>query len=88
MQIALELFRSTLDVALEVLQFMMFFRAIFSWFPGLSDSPVGEFLFTVTEWVIMPVRALFDRLGWNNMMMIDVPFFVTFIILSIAGSII
>ena len=81
------LLRSTILVALEVLQFMMFFRAIFSWFPNLSDSPVGVFLFTVTEWVITPVRVLFDRMGWGNSMMIDIPFFVTFIFLSIVSSI-
>lgn len=87
MQIFLALFRSTLDTLLDILQYMMFFRALISWFPGLSESSVGVFLYTVTEWLIIPVRALFDRCGWNNMMMIDVPFFVTFIILSIVGSI-
>lgn len=78
--------RCTVGLALEVLQFMMLARAIFSWFPNLSDSSLGDFLFTVTEWFITPVRALFDKFGWGNGMMFDMPFFVTFILLSIIGS--
>ncbi len=87
MQAALSIFLMTLRTSVEVLQFMMFLRAVMSWLPALSDSSPAEFLFTVTEWVIMPVRSLFDYFGKGNGMMIDIPFFVTFLLLSIIGSI-
>ena len=80
-------FKATVGLLLDVLMIMMFLRAIFSWFPGLSDSAFGEFLFTVTEWVITPVRALFELLHIDNAMVIDMPFFVTFIILSVVSNI-
>ena len=83
----LYLLRFTVGLFLDVLQFMMFARAIISWLPDLSDSRLGDFLFTVTEWVITPVRTLFDRMGWGMNMMIDIPFFVTFILLSVIGSV-
>ncbi len=73
---------------MDALQLMMFLRAVISWFPQLSDSPVAEFLFTVTEWVIMPVRTVFDYFGKGRGMIIDIPFFVTFLLLSIISSII
>ncbi|MBO4950070.1 MAG: YggT family protein [Clostridia bacterium] len=83
----LAVLRYTVSLFLEVLQFMMLARAVFSWFPNLSDSALGDFLFTVTEWVITPVRMLFDKMGWGMNMMIDIPFFVTFILLSVLGSV-
>ena len=73
---------STVGLFLDVLQLMMFARAIASWIPSLSESALGEFLFTVTEWVIAPVRSLFDKLGFGTNMIIDIPFFVTFILIS------
>ena len=66
---------------------MMLARAIFSWFPNLSESAFGDFLFTVTEWVITPVRVAFDKFGIGMNMMIDIPFFVTFILLSVLASV-
>lgn len=83
----LAVLRYTVSLFLEVLQFMMLARAVFSWFPNLSDSALGDFLFTVTEWVITPVRMLFDKMGWGMNMIIDIPFFVTFILLSVLGSV-
>ena len=44
-------------LALNVLLFLMFARALASWLPDVADSAFGEFLYTVTEWVIYPVRA-------------------------------
>ena len=78
----------TVSLALDVLMTMMFLRAVVSWLPGLSQTRLGEFLYTVTEWVILPVRALFDKMNWNVPFMFDIPFFVTFILLSIVSSII
>ncbi len=77
---------ATIGLILDVLMLMMFLRAVTSWFPGTSETPFGEFLFTVTEWVITPVRALFDAFNLNAPMIIDIPFFVTFIILSVVSS--
>ena len=79
----LAVIQRTVGLFLDVLQFMMFARAITSWIPSLAESAVGEFLFTVTEWVIAPVRAIFDKLGFGGNMIIDIPFFVTFILISV-----
>ena len=85
MQIAFALLRSTIGLIVEIMRFMMFARAIISWIPNLSESRIADFLFTVTEFIITPVRVLFDKMGWNNPMMIDIPFFVTFIFLTVVG---
>ena len=80
-------FVSTISLALDILMFLMFLRAVISWFPNLAETSFGNFLYTVTEWVIMPVRGLFEMMGLDRPSVIDVPFFVTFILLSIVSSI-
>ena len=87
MSLFITLLRSTVSLFIEVLQLMMLARAIFSWFPNLSDSVLGDFLFTVTEWFIIPVMALFDKFGWGQNMMLDIPFFVTYMLLFMIGSV-
>ena len=87
MPIVLSVIQLTVSLLLDVLQFMMFARAIVSWFPNLSETAFGEFLYTVTEWMILPVRAVFDKFGWNGNMIFDMPFMVTFLILSVVGII-
>ena len=76
-----------MGLILDALMLFMFLRAILSWIPGAADNALGTFLFTVTELLISPVRAIFDALGINTAFPIDIPFFVTFIVLSILGSI-
>lgn len=80
--------QNLVSLLLEVLTTLMFLRAILSWLPQFSGTRFAEFLYTITEWVILPVRTLFDKMNWNVPMMIDIPFFVTFLILSIVSGII
>ena len=77
----------TVRALVGVLEFLMLARAILSWLPVGEDSPVENFLYTVTEPVIMPVRSLCERFGWFDGLPIDMPFFITFIILSVLGAI-
>ncbi len=77
----------TVGLVLDVLLLLMFLRAIVSWFPDISGSRFADFLFTVTEWVIMPFRNLFDAMNWKPMLPIDIPYFVAFVVLSIVRNI-
>ena len=74
---------STVRIIIAVLQFLMLARAILSWRPIEDDNPIVSFLYGVTEPVIMPVRAVLDRLGLFEGMPIDMSFFITFILLSV-----
>ena len=46
-----------------------------------------DFLALITEPVIMPLRLLFERMGWFEDSMIDVPFMLTFILLLIVETV-
>ncbi|MBO6053832.1 MAG: YggT family protein [Clostridia bacterium] len=78
---------TTVRAVLIVLELLMLARALVSWLPLEEGSPVENFLFAVTEPVIMPVRALFDAFGWFEGLPIDVAFFVTFLLLSILSAV-
>ena len=72
----------TLSFLLSTLQFLMLARAIMSWFPISEDNIILNFLYAITEPVIMPVRMLLEKFGWFEGLPIDMSFFFTFILLS------
>lgn len=74
---------TTVRFLVIALQFLMMARAILSWLPMDEDNPVVSFLYSVTEPVIAPVRAIIERFGWFEGLPIDMSFFITFILLSI-----
>ena len=72
----------TLSFLLSTLQFLMLARAIMSWFPISEDNIILNFLYAITEPVIMPVRMLLEKFGWFEGLPIDMSFFFTIILLS------
>ncbi len=68
---------------LLILQGCMLLRAILSWFPISEDNPFLLFVQMVTEPIIAPIRALFDRLGWFRDFPIDVSFIAAYFLLMI-----
>lgn len=81
MDILVEVVRTTADILISVIQTAMFVRAIMSWFP-IGEGRFSTFLYAITEPVIYPVRALFEKMNWGVGLPIDIPFFVTFLLLS------
>ncbi|MBQ8577946.1 MAG: YggT family protein [Clostridia bacterium] len=65
------------------LQLLMFIRAILSWLPMLEDNALTDFVYSVTEVVIYPVRCLVERSELLASMPIDISFFITFVLLSL-----
>lgn len=76
----------TVDAILMALQIAMFIRAILSWFMEDGENKFSAFLYAVTEPVIMPIRILCDRKGWFQDLPLDVPFFITYILLAMISA--
>ena len=85
MEYFLFVIKTVIYTAIGALQMAMFARAILSWFPGTFDK-LEEFLYTVTEPFIEPVRQLLDRFEIGTGLPIDISFFITFILLSFIQS--
>ena len=77
--------KAVIYTAIGALQMAMFARAILSWFPGVGGR-FEEFLYTITEPFIEPVRMLLDRFESIAGLPIDISFLVTFILLSLIQS--
>lgn len=73
---------SILQYALTAIQLAMFLRMIFSWFP-MEPNNFTELLYTITEPIVYPFRALFARLNLFQNLPIDVAFTAAWFFLMI-----
>ena len=87
MDLVVSLLIGTVQALLSVVQLCFLVRAILSWLPLSDDNPLITFTAMVTEPIILPVRALFDRFGWFRDFPLDMPFFVAFILVNLVGSV-
>lgn len=65
----------------EIYVLILFVRAIMSWFPYSSNSPLNGFrrvIFVITEPVLAPFRRLIPPIG-----MIDISFLVAMIVVQL-----
>ncbi|MEE1116509.1 MAG: YggT family protein [Clostridia bacterium] len=81
MHVVIYVVMQTVIVFLEVLQFAMLIRAIISWLP-IGEGKFADFLYAFTEPVIIPIRMLFDKMGWFQNSPLDISFMVTYLLLS------
>lgn len=77
------------NVIITVLHVAMFVRAILSWFVDpMNEGKFSSFLYMLTEPVIAPVRALCAKMHWFEGMPLDVPFLITWLLLTLIQSVI
>jgi YggT family protein len=66
-----------------VLTLLIIARALMSWFPNIDyRNPVVEFLVTVTEPILAPIRSVMPRLGF-----LDLTPMVAIILINVIGQI-
>lgn len=70
---------------LSALEIAFLARAIMSWFTDESNK-ILYFLIALTEPVIFPVRALCEKFGWFEGLPLDIPFILTYVIISMLGA--
>ena len=76
------LFTSIIDVFISLTLFMMLVRVVLSWLPISEDNAIDEFVYVVTEPFIIPIRIIFDRFNILNGLPIDIPFLVSYVLLT------
>ncbi|MBE6604141.1 MAG: hypothetical protein E7639_00340 [Ruminococcaceae bacterium] len=82
MHIFVALLIGTVRALLTFLRLCFLVRAVLSFLPVDEQNPIARFTALVTEPVIAPIRALFDRLGWFQSSVLDAPFFAAFMVIS------
>ena len=82
MQGILYLLIASVRLILSAWYLLFIISAVLSWLPDI-DNAFTDFVFSVTEPVLAPIRDLFDRLGVSSALPIDLSFLVVIILLSI-----
>ena len=82
MQSILYLLIVSVRLILMVWYLLFIVSAVLSWLPDI-DNAFTDFVFSVTEPVLAPIRDLFDRLGVSSALPIDLSFLAVIIHLSI-----
>lgn len=86
MNLAATLILNTVQAILMLMQVCMLIRAFLSWLPIQDDNPFVMIVTMVTEPLIAPIRAFFDRMGWFRNSPIDISFLVGVILLSLVST--
>lgn len=87
MEIVIYLLGRIFYYLLAALELLMFVRAILSWFPAAPEGRLSDFIFSVTETVVTPMRLLLDRFSWTRRVPVDLSFFGTFLVIILLQSI-
>lgn len=66
---------------LDIISAAMLIRAIMSLFT--DGNSVYNFVYNMTEPIIMPVRKIFYKLDLESGIPIDIPFLITYILISV-----
>lgn len=82
MAMAVWVIKNIVIIFLTAVQFAMLARAILSWFP-MDSNKFTDFLYTVTEPFIYPVRMLFQKMNWFSGLPIDMAFFVSYLLITV-----
>ena len=86
MDLVVTLLKGSVHALFFILEICFLIRAVLSWFPVREDNPILAFVAMVTEPIIAPVRALFDRMGWFRNLPIDISFFVSYLLLMLVQA--
>lgn len=77
------------NVIITVLHLAMLVRAILSWFVDpMNEGKLTSFLFMLTEPLIAPIRALCDKMHWFEGIPVDIPFLITWMLLTLLQTVI
>lgn len=70
------------DLLFTALSVAMLIRAVTSWFPGIRGSWL-DFIYTVTEFVVAPVRALLEKFDFFRNSPIDLSFTIAYVLIIV-----
>jgi len=68
---------------LRVYELLFIVRAIMSWFPQLQGNAFSNFLHTVTEPILDPIRRLLQKIPGISDMPIDFSVLVAFLLIDV-----
>lgn len=79
----MQILRNFVMAVIRVYDFLLIARAISSWLPVDLSNPIVNFLYTVTEPVLAPVRNLLFKIPFFRSCPIDFSLLVVFLLFEV-----
>ncbi len=73
---------SSLQMLLQIINFLILARVIISWLPIDRGNPIIQFLYQITEPILEPVRTLLEKSSIGGNMMMDFSPFIVLILID------
>lgn len=67
----------------QLLEVLLFVRAIMSWFPNFSQSKIASFVYFTTEPILAPVRSMLMRISALRNMPVDFSIIAAYLLIEI-----
>lgn len=77
-----------IDILFNVIEFAILARVIISWIPVARDNRIIQFLYTITEPILAPIRSLIERSAFGRNMMFDISPIIAFLLIGIVRNIV
>lgn len=71
----------------RIYYFILLARIFMSWIPGLSENPIGQMIYQVTEPVLAPIRGVLQQFLPPSMGMMDFSPIVVIILMNVLQGI-
>lgn len=84
----INMIRGFFGALLRVYELLFIARALLSWFPGANTGGIGEFLYSVTEPLLAPIRQVLWKIPFLQGIPIDFSVLVAYILIDVIRSII
>ena len=88
MDLFVSILAATVEALLYTLDVCMLIRAVLSFLPISDDNVFLLFVTMVTEPIVAPVRALFEKMDWFQNTPIEVSFFVAYLLLTAVSTVV
>ena len=84
----INLMRMFIAAVLRVYELLFIARAILSWFPMMELGGIMDFLYSVTEPILAPIRKVLQQIPFLQGMPIDFSVLVAFLLIDVIRRII
>ena len=80
--------RTFIEALLRAYELLFIVRAILSWFPMMELGRIMDFIYSVTEPVLAPIRAALQKIPFLQGFPLDFSVIVAFILIDFIGILI
>lgn len=84
----INLLRTFVSTLLRAYELLFIVRAIISWFPMMQTGAVMNFLYSVTEPILAPIRNVLQKIPFLQGLPLDFSVLVAFLLIDILRTII